>query len=392
LYGVPGTTNNLIQSLDAVAELVQALACKARYAGSTPARISTTYMTPQQYLEHRLKECTHYEPSTKDLDEIKRNGLKDFLFRQITRKKFRRWKLPDLARERILRALDLCISGKKPILFRFRFGGYKLWRLASAPEVDWAEFFTLAYYSEYLAPVIALHEPGVKLLFMSDDVFVERLDNIPKADTEAYYQSFQKLCDTFNDHAPKNFSMEMKRHSSLFNSMEELNREFDAKMKEIEGTWREKQSPEKLKSSLATSALNINWHGVRDLTALSDNEKQKMIERSAIMHDALVQLPTIRAFSDKNPEMVFIFTTPLPTVVSIGTTKTSITRFWVGTGVLEKRNDNYFDRILSPNQVERLKNNVDQEEKINLVSLKNFSSIKIFNQQLDFVNKNSLQS
>lgn len=344
-------------------------------------------MTLQQYLENKLKNCAHYNLSVQEKKDLENFGLKQFLFTQITSKKFRRWKLPDLARERIEKALDHCIINQEPIIFRFRFGGYKLWRLESAPEVDWAEFFTLAYYSEYLAPIIAVHKPGAKLWFMSDDVFVEQLDNIPKPDTEAYYKSFQKLCREFKRYTPENLSIEMKRHSSLFSSLEEVNKELDAKMKEIEDTWREQQSPEKLKSSLATSALNIKWDGVRDLTKLSEAEKQKIIERGAIMHDALVQLPTIRAFSDKNPSMIFIFTTQLPVVLSIGTTKTSIAKFWVGTGVLEERDGKYLDHILTPSQIEKLKYISSKEVAVNLIPLNNFSMIKIYDKKLNFVNR-----
>ncbi len=344
-------------------------------------------MSPQEYLESKLRECAHYDFSPQDQENLKTLGLKSFLFQQITRKDFRRWKLPDPARERIDKALEFCISKKVPILFRFRFGGYKLWRLETAPEVDWAEFFTLAYYSEYLAPVIAAHKPGVKFLFMSDDVFVERLDNISKSDTEAYYKSFQQLCAEFKKYAPEDFSIEMKRHSDLYDSPEELDKELGMKMREIEGTWREEQTPEKLKSSLVTSALNIRWGGVRDLTKLSEAERQKMIERGAIMHDALVQLPTIRAFSDSNPGMIFVFTTPFPTVVSIGTTRASIVKFWVGTGVLEERDGKYIDHILSPSQIKKLREIPLQGASVNLIPLRNFSSIKIYNQKLDFVSK-----
>jgi len=343
-------------------------------------------MSPQQYLEDELKKCAWHDLSSQEKKSVKDIGLKNFLFGQITRKRFRRWKLPDLARERIDRALDFCISMQKPLLFRFRFGGYKLWRLESAPEVDWAEFFALAHYSEYLAPIIAAHAPGVKLLFMSDDVFVERLDNVPPSDTEAYYESFKKLCAAFKRYAPENFSMEMKRHSALFNSKEELDGEFDVKMKELEASWRKKQDPEKLKNALTTSALNIKWDGVRDLTKLSDKEKQSMIERSAIMHDALVQLPTIRSFSDQNPGMISIFTTPFPSVVAIGTTKTSVAKFWVGSGILEDRAGRYFDHIISPSQIEKLRDSTLKEIPIDLIPLKNFSTIKVYGEKIDFAN------
>lgn len=348
--------------------------------------LDKNFMTPQKYLENKLKNCAYYEFSDQEQEKLKNLGLKKFLFEQITRKKFRRWRLLELARERIEKALDYCISNQKQLIFRFRFGGYKLWRLKSSPEVDWAEFFAFAHYSEYLAPIIAAHKPGVKLLFMSDDIFVEWLDNIPKSDTEAYCESFQKLIKEFKRYAPESFVIEMKRHSELFNSQEDLTNELELKMNEIKKTWKEK-NPEKLKSSLATSALNIKWNGVQDLSRLPEREKKKIIERGAMMHDALIQLRTIRAFSDNNPGMIFIFTTQIPTVISIGTTKTSIAKFWVGTGVLEDREGKYFDHILTPSQIEKTKDNSLKEKPINLIPMKNFSRIKIYNNKLNFTNK-----
>src|SRR3990167_5830288 len=98
-------------------------------------------MTPQEHLRDELKNCSQYTLTQTEQQELSSLGMKAFLFKQITRKKFRKWRLPDLAHDRINRALDHCLAKSEPLTFRFRFGGYKLWRLDSAPEVDWAEFF-----------------------------------------------------------------------------------------------------------------------------------------------------------------------------------------------------------------------------------------------------------
>ncbi len=343
-------------------------------------------MTPQQYLENKLKNCAHYKLSPKDEADLKTIGTKNFLFKLITRKKFRRWKLPDLARERIDKTLDFCLLNKEPIIFRFRFGGYKLWQLVSAPEADWAEFFSIAYYSEYLAPIIATHPHGVKLIYVLEDIGIEKMNNLSKSEMDAYYKSFQSLCIEFQKYTPKSFSIDVVRHGTLFNSDEDFNKEFKTKITEIEKTWKETRPPVYLENILKTAALNIKWDGVINLTKISEEEKQKKIEQSAIMHDALVELPTIRAFSDKNPRIILIFTTPLPKVISIGMTKTSIVKFWVGTGVLEKQNGNYLDHIISPSQIEKIRQIPFEETSINLVPGVNFSTIKIYDQKLDFVN------
>lgn len=341
-------------------------------------------MNPTGHLEDNLRNCARYSFSGQEEADLKQFGLKEYLFKQITRKTFRRWKLPDLARARINRVLDYCINNHTPIIFRFRFGGYKLWRLESSPEVDWAEFFTFAHYSRYLAPIIAAHEPGARLVFMSDDAFVEQMNNVPLSNTHAYYVSFLHLCDEFGKYAPGTFKIEMIRHADLYNSPDDLKREFAIKLAEIEGTWREKQSPEKLQSALDRSSMNIKWDGVRNLTQLSEEEKGQFIEKSAIMHDALLQLPTIRAYADNNPSMIYVFTTPIPSLVAIGTSRVSVVKFWIGTGVLECRDGIFLDHILSPKQLDRIRQLPSRQIPSNLIPLRNFQTVRVYEDRLAF--------
>ena len=345
-------------------------------------------MEVEKYLENQLKNCSKYELTKEDKKYIKENSLKDFLFKQVSRKKFRRWKLPDLAREKINKSLDYCINNKKPIIFRSRFGGYKLWRFPTSPEVDWAEFFMLCHWIEYLSPIIASYKPGLKLLFASDDVFVERLNNIPKSDTEAYYQSFQKLLDQFRKYLPKNFKVDMIRHSSLFDSKKEFEKEFKESVKNasLKENWDLKRQSQPLDAALKTSTMNIKWAGVEDLTKLSEEKKAEKIKQSVLYHDALVQMPAIRNWSN-TPDKIAIFTTSFPGVVAIGVTKHSVTRFWVGTGVLEERDNKYIEHVLSISQYESIKNLSYEEIKINFIPLHNFSNIKLYKQILNFSNK-----
>jgi len=344
-------------------------------------------MTAQEYLEHRLQTCSQYS-LTEYEKQLASENLKDFLFTQLTRKKFRRWKLSDIARERLIGVLEYCIPKKLPLLVRFRFGGYKLWRMPTTPGVDWAKFFAIAHYAAYLAPVLAAYEPGVKLLFMSDDVFVEPMDNVSKSSTESYYQSFLTLLQEFKKYTQKNFDIEIIRHSSLYASEEALQKELDEKIQEIEPIWKEKMTPEKLKTSLAISALNIKWDGVKDLTGLTEAEKEKFVERGVLFHEALVKVPTIRAFSDNNPAMFSISCGLIPSVVSIGTTKSSVAKFWAGIGVLEERDgmyyDLYYDRVLSPSQFVRMQEVEKQDVPIQLIPLNNFLHVSIYKEGFNY--------
>jgi hypothetical protein len=343
-------------------------------------------MSPQEYLENRIKTCSQYKLTKEDKQFITDNSLRDFLFKQMTRKKFRRYKLTDLTIEKINQALDYCMPDNKPIIFRLWFGGYKLWRYPTTPEVEWAEFFVISHYCEFLAPLMAVYKPGIKLYFTSDDVFVERLNNIPKSDTDAYYNSFQKLLDQFRKYFPKNFEADMIRHASFYDSEEELEADFAEQVIEASKTWKTSRTPEQISTKMQISKMNIKWDGVEDLTKLSEVDKQKKIEQSIMYHDALVQMPKIRAWGF-TPDKIAISNNPFPGGIAIGATKNSIVRFWVGAGVLENKEDSYADRVLSIQQYELAQDLPYEEIKIDLIPLKNFSTIKLYKQKFEFANK-----
>jgi len=337
----------------------------------------------QGYLKQRLQTCAQHSLSDAEKEHIEREGLKAFLYKQITRKKFRKWKITERAEKIIETALQYCISGERRIVFRFPFGGYKLWRFSTAPEVDWAEFFAISHTLSYLAPIIAAHKAGIDLVFSSDDVFVERLNNIPKSDTQAYYESFQKLLDQFRKHLPKNTTVDMFRHGDLFETEEVFEKEFAETVEKIRGTWKSERTSEQLERNMKTSLMNIKWDGAEDLTKLSEGEKQKKVEQSIMYHDALIQMPT-KMKSNTLPEKIHIFTKPYEKFVGIGSSKASSVSFWVGTGVLEKKGDEYLEHVLSINQYESIQDLPHEEHEIDLVPLKNFKMIKAYKGPLDF--------
>ena len=65
-------------------------------------------------------------------------------------------------------------------------------------------------------------------------------------------------------------------------------------------------------------------------------------------------------------------------VIAVGTTKTSVVKFWVGTGALKKKEDSYQESILSPSQLEKT-TYVFESIFIDGLSSKNFKKIRIVN-------------
>jgi len=158
-------------------------------------------------------------------------GSQSFIYTKLTSKKFRKWAVDNSSEQQAKQAIRLNVSANKPLQFRFPFGGYKLWRMPSSPEVDWAEFFAIAYYCKYLAPIASAYEPGLEFIFASDDIIIERMDNIPVADTAAYFNSFQRLLGQFRRYFPVNFKMDIVRIADLYKDKHVMERELSENIK-----------------------------------------------------------------------------------------------------------------------------------------------------------------
>ncbi len=77
----------------------------------------------------------------------------------------------------------------------------------------------------------------------------------------------------------------------------------------------------------------------------------------------------------RTPDKVNVMTTPFRGMLSVGTTKDSIMKFWVGSGILKPKEDGYRQIILSPGQLEKTN---FKWETVNLgLEGKNFKKIRI---------------
>ena len=330
-------------------------------------------MKAQKYLEEKLKNCSKYRLTSLDEKFLKKNSVADFIYKKLTSKKFRKWSIDDDSIKRVEEAIQINIDKNEPIKFTYPFGGYKLWRISTSPEVDWAEFLMISYHCQHLAPILQVYKPGVEFVFSSDDLIIERMNNISKDDTDAYFNSFVILLKEFSKYFPENMKMKIQRVSDLYEDKEDLESELTGHFKKLKDDYPNMDENRKT-AMLKTSELNFNFGGKENLTGLSEKEKREKIELGPVFHDAQCSLVKRRDFVRGNDKVV-LFTTKIPNAIAIGTTKTSVTKFWTGFGVLEKYEDRFKDRILSPKQLEAIKKEKTEIEKIDLTSLKNFSEI-----------------
>ena len=144
-------------------------------------------MSPDTFIQERLERLRG--SGTPSL--LSEGDLTALVEKTVLSKKFRKYAVDDEFVPHLRNAVKLNFDKNEPIKFMFPFGGYKLWRLEEAPEADWAELFSMMYYAWWLKPIAQAYEPGIGFDFSSDDVIVEKLNHIPKADTAAYKASFE---------------------------------------------------------------------------------------------------------------------------------------------------------------------------------------------------------
>jgi hypothetical protein len=330
-------------------------------------------MTASQHLEDELKKCTAYQVSAEDEALLESLGLEEFIYSKLTSKKFRKWAVDPDSEKQAKGAIHINMSARQPLQFRFPFGGYKLWRLPSAPEVDWAEFFTLSYYSKYLAPIAAVYEPGIEFLFSSDEVIIERMDNVPSADTNAYFKSFKNLLAEFAKYQPDNFKINIVRIGDLYQDKDAMEKELSENIEKFKEEFA-KGDAERREKMLETSELNITWKGAKDWTNLSAEDKRKIIEMGPVYHDAYCALSKRREFN-RGEDKIVIFPTLIPNAIAIGTTKSSVTKFWTGIGALKPGGEGFKDIVLAPSQLEKA--GFDWQDVDLGIPGKNFQKIRI---------------
>lgn len=342
-------------------------------------------MTAQDYLKSRLETTSVYHLTDEDKSRLEKDGLENFIYLKLTSKKFRKWALDPNSQNRIKEAIHINVSSSKPIQFTFPFGGYKLWRMSTAPEVDWAEFFSIAYYVNYLSPILQAYKPGAAFYFSSDDIIIERMDNISPKDTNAYFNSFKRLLVCFGKYFPSNLKVEIRRVADLYPEKEEFEKDLKEKLAEVKKIYESIDDKTKQKKYIM-SELNINWTGVRNLANWPGSKKRQMIEMGPIMHDAYCGVPRRKTFV-RGEDKIVVFSTPIPNAVAVGTTKSSVAKFWTGIGVLANANGLFREYILSPKQLEKVVKIPSRQEKVDVIPLKNFSLITVYKNALDFTQR-----
>jgi len=281
-------------------------------------------------------------------------------------KKFRKYSAKEALQERIKNAIKNSTDNNDPLRIVFPFGAYKLWRLDESPNPDWAELFADMYYIKWLKPICEIYKPGIIFEYLVDDYILPFIDNIPLETVKNYIDENKKILSFLEKYQPNNLKFKITEFKDTYGSQEKFEKELQESIKQLSST-----NPVFTKEDLKTTELNS--HPTEE--QLKD---PKWRENILLIHDAYMIIKSRGGYTS-NLEKIPVFCQPLTSgnYLIVGTTKTSIVKFWVGIGALKKRNEEFIEYILSPIQLETQKTT---KEKISIKGLdsKNFSEIRVF--------------
>ena len=125
--------------------------------------------------------------------------------------------------------------------------------------------------------------------------------------------------------------------------------------------------------TVATKMVELNSR-VGSTTKADPKWREKIYRK----HNAYLKVKGETGYHKDRQDKILVFSQPLPsgTMISLGTTKSSIAKFWVGVGALKTSGESYKEIILSPKQLEDA-NYIWQDIHINGLEGKNFQKIRV---------------
>jgi len=346
----------------------------------------------QQYLQALLTEPVSYILTEEEVKKTTHDKV-GYIFDKLMRKKFRR-RVSEETRSTIAEKIKRSVAENRPIHFTIPFGGYKHYWNNSYPEPDWAEAFHLTWMYEYIAPILAAHEPGVILEYISEDLILPRMNNYPDEAIDSYAQHFRKLIAWYQQSVPKNLEIRFWRVSEKYDKTAIIN--------QVEALLPERKSafnlltPEEQSQETHRSSRSVFWSGKQDLSNLSEEAKHIRIIESRLIelafYDTEGEPEYVGGYYNEDNHICLCFSFGLSHDndaygdLTIQSASGSSVDYWIGRGVLVKDEPGLRGTIFSQQQYKGI---TDGELEIVSVELPGLSSKNY--QSIEVIHSNSLR-
>lgn len=303
-------------------------------------------------------------------EDIGKTPLEDAIFAKVMSKKFRKLKANERSISITKKAISWAVKNNQPVTVSFLFGGNKLWRLSEAPEIDWAELFSLMYYVRWMKSIASVYPPGARLDYYSQALNVEIMNNVPLSETEKYTKTFRDMLEWIKPYIPGKVTITYREYADEFTNHEDFVRELEAAK---QNTLRANSGklPSLSEEQKDATELNVKLERGQDQDPL-------WREKVELIHQSIEATETFKRCYFDDVSLVLACPTIYNGWIATGSTKRSYAKFWVGVGALQRANDSFHELVLTPKQLETLKFNWEDVELEGLKG-KNFSKIRILN-------------
>ena len=313
-------------------------------------------------------------------------------------KKFRKYSIAPDVKVNVSEKLANIIEKKLPLTFVPSFGGYKHWWSPTYPTIDWAEIFNMKFMLEYLSPIFTNYTDNKTTIeYESEEIILSELNNVPQSGLDEYTRTFRLACDYFNKYLNNQVELKLSLareqyanynfdKQKLLNRINEILPEYTERFESYEQEDKERR--------IQKARTNFKLDGVVDYSQLSYEEKENLYRQSRILNEAFLDADfEVRGndFFEKETNIPLLFSFGLgpggETWLHIGSSHSSMTDFWAGTGILELREDgSIIERILSRNQYESIKSDLIEVKIESPISsiCESLTYIKVYKGKLNF--------
>lgn len=301
----------------------------------------------------KISNRTFLDSNEKKL--LRKEGPLGIIYQRLTSTKFRKSGVDEDTGKLVKNYLQRTVGKNEPIRMYFLFGGYKQARLPSAPYPEWAEVFTVNFALEAASYVESIYEKGVDVIYRGDEVIMTYLGNYKVEDRNRYTKRFNQIINLFEGKIPKDRKItiryELTRETSperrLISLMEKLYPKYLKKFEEL--------NEDERKQRVWKSYRNHQWDGYKNITKLSEKEKQERAKWAYIMHDAFLEADVTLAKDYFDNGISVTYRRGVPYCLHYGATSSSSVQFWAGEGYLIKRDEKLIPWIYSYDQMQGLR-------------------------------------
>jgi len=320
-------------------------------------------MTAQEYILSTLEDLS--KPVV--IEDIGKTPIEEAIYAKVMSKKFRKLKADKEVIKIAKEAIRLAVKEGKPVPINVIFGGNKLWRLEEAPEIDWAELFSIVYFLRWMKSIASVYKPGALLEYYSEDLVLEVLNNQPRSETDRYSETFVQMLEWLKEYLPSGVMVNYRRYRDDYKSLDDFYDELEvAKAKVLKENGG--KLPTMTEAQKIATELNVQLK-----SGQTDDTQWK--EKVELVHQAVEQTETVEKYF-YDPHYISACPTYYPALIVTGSTKKSLAKFWVGAGALEKTDDSYYELVLTPNQLNSVKFDWESVE-LDGLNGKNFSRIRV---------------